>query len=191
MAVTPTTRQKLNNTKRPLKPGGTRSVTSTQSTCKSISNYNPHKVKNQTGSSSRQDSTISHATSSAAIPKAALRETIRNDPNLTTHRKKAYLALLSIPEGRWTTYTALAEYLGSGPRAVGNANRTNPFAPGVPCHRVVAADRTIGKFQGDWPTNGGKYQVEKRKLLEAEGIVFDEKGRAYGECFRDFDNVGN
>lgn len=39
---------------------------------------------------------------------------------------------------------AMAKALGSAPRAVGNAMRNNPFAPRVPCHRILAADRTIG-----------------------------------------------
>lgn len=38
----------------------------------------------------------------------------------------------------------MAKALGSAPRAVGNAMRKNPFAPKVPCHRILAADRTIG-----------------------------------------------
>ena len=63
--------------------------------------------------------------------------------------------------------------------------RTNPFSPDVPCHRVLATDRTIGGYKGDWG-NGGSYAVEKTKLLDGEGVVFDEKGRAYGDPFRDF-----
>mmetsp|Transcript_7876 Transcript_7876/g.16102 ORF Transcript_7876/g.16102 Transcript_7876/m.16102 type:complete len:86 (+) Transcript_7876:104-361(+) len=38
-----------------------------------------------------------------------------------------------------STYGTLAKELGSSARAVGQALRRNPFAPGVPCHRVVAA----------------------------------------------------
>lgn len=143
----------------------------------------------QLSSSPPLNSSSKTATSSAAILKDALLDKIDHDATLSVHRKRVYRALLSIPLGRWTTYTALSEHLGTGPRAVGNANRTNPFAPDVPCHRVLAADRTIGKYQGDWPSTGGKYQVEKRRLLEGEGIVFDERGRAYGDCFRDFDKM--
>lgn len=67
--------------------------------------------------------------------------------------------------------------------------RTNPFAPDVPCHRVLATDRTIGGYKGAWG-NGGSYAVEKTKLLKGEGVAFDEKGRAKGECFGDFVDLG-
>jgi methylated-DNA-[protein]-cysteine S-methyltransferase len=67
--------------------------------------------------------------------------------------------------------------------------RTNPFAPDVPCHRVLATDRTIGGYKGAWG-NGGTYAEEKTKLLRSEGVVFDEKGRAGGEVFKDFADLG-
>lgn len=43
----------------------------------------------------------------------------------------------------WDT-GAMSKFLESSPRAVGNAMRGNPFAPRVPCHRILAADRSIG-----------------------------------------------
>lgn len=78
----------------------------------------------------------------------------------------------------------MSAYLGSSARAVGNAMRTNPFAPDVPCHRVVAADRTLGGYKGEW--KGERRGKEKRSLLEKEGVTFDELGRVRGECFVDF-----
>jgi methylated-DNA-[protein]-cysteine S-methyltransferase len=103
-------------------------------------------------------------------------------PTLTPYRRRVYRTLLSVPPGHWTTYSALSRHLSSGPRAIGAAMRTNPFPPDVPCHRVLATDRTVGGYKGEW-NNGGEYCVEKRRLLEDEGIQFDEKGRAGGECF--------
>jgi methylated-DNA-[protein]-cysteine S-methyltransferase len=67
--------------------------------------------------------------------------------------------------------------------------RTNPFAPDVPCHRVLATNRTIGGYKGKWG-NGGTYADEKTKLLRGEGVVFDEKGKAGGEAFKDFVDLG-
>ncbi|QQK48069.1 Winged helix-turn-helix transcription repressor DNA-binding [Penicillium digitatum] len=64
-------------------------------------------------------------------------------PTLTPYRRRVYRTLLSVPPGRWTTYSAMATYLGSSARAIGNAMRSNPFAPEVPCHRVVAADGSL------------------------------------------------
>lgn len=110
---------------------------------------------------------------------------IATHPTLTPFRRRVYRILLSVPPGRWTTYASLSAYLGSGPRAIGNAMRTNPFAPAVPCHRVLATDRTLGGYKGAW-NNGGEYSVEKRRLLVEEGVEFDEKGRARGECFTEF-----
>ncbi|KAF1823039.1 uncharacterized protein K489DRAFT_380434 [Dissoconium aciculare CBS 342.82] len=68
-------------------------------------------------------------------------------------------------------------------RAVGNAMRNNPFAPGVPCHRVLAGDGSLGGFGGEWGEEG-KFAGEKRRLLREEGVRFDGKGRATGEPWK-------
>ncbi|OJJ82548.1 MGMT family protein, partial [Aspergillus glaucus CBS 516.65] len=113
-------------------------------------------------------------------------------PTLTPYRRRLYRTLLSIPPGRWTTYSTLSGYLNSSPRAVGNALRTNPFAPGVPCHRVLGSGGSLGGYKGFWAgrsdANGkgnGKGE-EKRRLLEEEGVVFDGEGKAMGVCFGGF-----
>ena len=74
---------------------------------------------------------------------------IASHPTLTPFRKRVLLALCQVPSGSYTTYLALSNHLSSSPRAVGNALRNNPFAPTVPCHRVVAADGGIGGFGGE------------------------------------------
>ena len=69
-----------------------------------------------------------------------------------------------------TTYKALAEKLGTKAyRAVGQAMRCNPYAPEVPCHRVVASDGTIGGFSGKWDPNS-KEVKRKILLLRKEGV---------------------
>ncbi|KKZ65656.1 hypothetical protein EMCG_08494, partial [[Emmonsia] crescens] len=55
----------------------------------------------------------------------------------------------------------------------------------VPCHRVLASDRTVGGYKGKWG-NGGEYATEKTGLLKGEGVVFDTKGKVVGECFGEF-----
>ncbi|KHN99239.1 iron sulfur assembly protein 1 [Metarhizium album ARSEF 1941] len=96
----------------------------------------------------------------------------------TDFEKRVWTALCHIPEGRVTTYGLLSKHLGSSPRAVGNALRRNPFAPEVPCHRVVATGMTLGGFKGRWPRDGeGITLDEKRSLLRREGIEFDDKGK--------------
>lgn len=64
-------------------------------------------------------------------------------------------------------------------RAIGNAMRNNPFAPLVPCHRVLAADGSIGGFGGSWGAEG-EFAGEKRRLLREEGVRFDGRGKAVG-----------
>jgi methylated-DNA-[protein]-cysteine S-methyltransferase len=65
-----------------------------------------------------------------------------------------------IPVGYVASYGAVAEAAGGGARAVGNVMARNPFAPVVPCHRVVSADFTLGGY-------GGGLKV-KREILERE-----------------------
>ncbi|KJZ72007.1 hypothetical protein HIM_08568 [Hirsutella minnesotensis 3608] len=101
--------------------------------------------------------------------------------NRSPFEKRVWTALCHIPRGSVTTYSLLSAHLGSSPRAVGNALRRNPFAPDVPCHRVVATGMTLGGFKGKWPRNGeGITLDEKRRLLRGEGIRFDDKGKVLG-----------
>src|SRR5690349_10764321 len=68
---------------------------------------------------------------------------------VTDFQERVYTLLTQIPEGRVTTYGALARALNSSPRAVGNALRNNPFAPLVPCHRCVNAKGYINGYDGE------------------------------------------
>ncbi|GAB1728783.1 hypothetical protein NU195Hw_g6522t1 [Hortaea werneckii] len=110
--------------------------------------------------------------------------------NLTPFRKLTLSLLCQIPRGQFTTYAALSDHISrtshkTCARAVGNAMRHNPFAPGVPCHRVLAADGSLGGFGGEWGRQG-KFADEKMRLLGEEGVRFDGRGRVRGEPFRGF-----
>lgn len=72
----------------------------------------------------------------------------------------------TIPRGAVRTYGEVASALGrpGAARAVGQALRANPVPLLVPCHRVVAADGSLGGFSA-----GGRRQ--KERLLEAEGAL--------------------
>ena len=74
-----------------------------------------------------------------------------------------------IPAGRVSTYGEIARALGTKAyRAVGNALNKNPYAPVVPCHRVVSSDGSLGGFAG-----GSKKKIA---LLKKEGVeVKDDK----------------
>jgi O-6-methylguanine DNA methyltransferase len=88
----------------------------------------------------------------------------------TAFQQEVWQALRRIPRGRVTTYGAIAEYLGRprAVRAVGTAVGRNPFAPGIPCHRVVRADGRIGNY------SGGEGVATKISLLSEEGVEVRE-----------------
>jgi methylated-DNA-[protein]-cysteine S-methyltransferase len=82
-----------------------------------------------------------------------------------------------IPRGMVSTYGRLAKKLGcpGAARAVGNALARNPFPLLIPCHRVVRSDGCPGGYRG-----GVKL---KRKLLEMEGVRFDQAARVANKRF--------
>lgn len=77
--------------------------------------------------------------------------------------------------------------MGSSARAVGNALRRNPFAPQVPCHRVVATGGALGGFKGYPSKNGEGITIgEKIALLRREGVRIDGRGRVLGTPWSGF-----
>lgn len=97
---------------------------------------------------------------------------------VTDFQRKVYAATAKIPSGQVTTYKLLAQYLNCGScQAVGQALKANPFAPKVPCHRVISNDRTIGGFAG---STEDKILAKKYALLKKEGIIF-ENGKVLEE----------
>jgi methylated-DNA-[protein]-cysteine S-methyltransferase len=88
----------------------------------------------------------------------------------TAFERRVYDVVSRVPEGRVTTYGAIARALGCGSaRAVGQALRRNPFAPCVPCHRVISSALTAGGFAGE--TSGAELR-RKLRLLRREGVLF-------------------
>lgn len=80
-----------------------------------------------------------------------------------TFSEKCYGLLQKVPKGKVTTYKKLAEALNTKAyRAVGTAMNKNPYAPSVPCHRVVNSSGEIGGF-----VSGTKNKI---LLLKNEGI---------------------
>src|SRR5438105_2256181 len=95
--------------------------------------------------------------------------------NEKTFNEKCYDLLRIVPEGKVTTYKALAHALDTKAyRAVGNAMNKNPYAPEVPCHRVVGSDGSLTGFA---------HGLEKKaKMLAAEGVAFKGTRVALGDC---------
>jgi len=76
--------------------------------------------------------------------------------------KKVWLECLKIPRGHLSTYSEIARKIGhpKSARAVGQALAKNPFAPDVPCHRVIRKNGKLGGYS--------KGIEEKIKLLKKE-----------------------
>jgi methylated-DNA-[protein]-cysteine S-methyltransferase len=88
-----------------------------------------------------------------------------------TFNEKIYSILKKVPKGKVITYKDLAHRAGTRAyRAVGTALKNNPYAPLVPCHRVVKSDGFIGGFLG---SNDPKSKEVKKKIkmLRKEGIT--------------------
>ncbi len=86
--------------------------------------------------------------------------------------QRVYELTRRIPPGETVTYGDVARRLGEpgAARAVGQALGANPFAPVVPCHRVLGAQTGTGGFSA----HGGLQT--KLKLLELEGARFGGPG---------------
>ncbi|MCL4425379.1 MAG: methylated-DNA--[protein]-cysteine S-methyltransferase [Firmicutes bacterium] len=83
----------------------------------------------------------------------------------TPFQQAVWDALQAIPYGQTLSYRELAIAVGrpGGPRAVGQALGANPVPIVVPCHRVIAADGSLGGFGGGLPL--------KARLLRLEGVT--------------------
>ena len=82
---------------------------------------------------------------------------------LSRFQQKVYRAIFRIPEGEVRSYQWVAKAIGQpgSARAVGQALHVNPFAPLIPCHRVIRADGSLGGFA--WGLK------RKQQLLRREG----------------------
>jgi O-6-methylguanine DNA methyltransferase len=78
---------------------------------------------------------------------------------------QVYEKLMDVPHGKVTTYGELARVAKTAPRTVAYLMKTNPNAPGVPCHRVVMDNGMLGGYSGP----GGARR--KQELLQKEGVA--------------------
>lgn len=85
----------------------------------------------------------------------------------TEFQMRDWKALLAIPYGETRSYGEIARIIGcpKGSRAVGMANRNNPVAIIVPCHRVIGSDGSLTGYAGK-----NKALDIKEYLLRLEGV---------------------
>ncbi|TFK24207.1 DNA binding methylated-DNA--cysteine S-methyltransferase [Coprinopsis marcescibilis] len=97
---------------------------------------------------------------------------------ITPYQWRVYDHVSSVPAGKVTTYKNVALAVGGSARSAGTALGNNPFAPLVPCHRVIASNLSIGGFCGQRYEAGQAHPLidRKRALLLSEGVRFDGNG---------------
>ncbi len=95
--------------------------------------------------------------------------------HISDYAKRVLRFTSLIPTGYVTSYGALARVDSGSPRAVGRVMATNPFAPLIPCHRVVAADMTLGGYGGGLKTKWEILQRENRGYKNAFEARIDGK----------------
>jgi len=85
----------------------------------------------------------------------------------TKFQIKVWKYLKTIKKGSVLTYSDVAKGINKpkAVRAVANAIGKNPYAPKIPCHRVIRSDGSLGGYSG----KGGI--KTKKKLLKSEGIL--------------------
>ena len=85
----------------------------------------------------------------------------------TDFQIKVWKCLKKIKKGQVKTYKEVAMAINKpkAVRAVANACAKNPYAPKVPCHRVIRSDGSLGGFSAP----GGV--KTKKKMLKREGFL--------------------
>lgn len=93
-------------------------------------------------------------------------------PRGTPFRHTVWDALCRIPAGETRSYLDIAREVGCrSARAVGQANGRNPIPILIPCHRVIAADGSLGGY------SGGEGAATKQYLLRLEGRSMNARMR--------------
>jgi O-6-methylguanine DNA methyltransferase len=82
-------------------------------------------------------------------------------------------AVREVPWGRTASYGEIARRIGTprAARAVGGAVARCPVSILVPCHRIIAADGTLGGYGGDGPADRIDALARKRERLLREGVT--------------------
>lgn len=91
-------------------------------------------------------------------------------PDGTAFQRRVWDALTRIPAGETRSYIEIGRAIGCrAARAIGQANGRNPIPILIPCHRVVAADGSLGGY------SGGDGPATKRLLLDLERLALQRR----------------
>jgi O-6-methylguanine DNA methyltransferase len=95
--------------------------------------------------------------------------------HLPAYTRRVLEVTALIPVGYVASYGGVAEAAGGSARAVGNVMAANPFAPVVPCHRVVCSDLTLGGYGGGLKVKRALLEREKRGYNSPREITVGER----------------
>jgi methylated-DNA-[protein]-cysteine S-methyltransferase len=100
--------------------------------------------------------------------------------NKISFPQQVYNLTRLVPRGKITTYKLIAQALNNkgAARAVGNALNKNPYAPQVPCHRVIRASGEVGGFASG--------QAKKIAILKKEDIIINKRRIDLKKYLHDF-----
>jgi O-6-methylguanine DNA methyltransferase len=93
--------------------------------------------------------------------------------HLSDHTKNVLRVATLIPVGYVASYGSVAEAMGGSPRGVGRVMALNPFAPIVPCHRVVGSDFSLVGYGGGLEAKLAFLKRERKGFTSKKEIPVD------------------
>jgi O-6-methylguanine DNA methyltransferase len=95
--------------------------------------------------------------------------------HLSKYTQKVLKIASLIPLGYVTSYGSVAKVAGGSPRGIGRVMALNPFAPIVPCHRVVGSDFSLVGYGGGLGMKLRLLKREQRGFSSEQEIALDNK----------------
>jgi O-6-methylguanine DNA methyltransferase len=98
--------------------------------------------------------------------------------HVTPFQRRVLAVTSRIPFGCCASYSDIARRIGQpeARRAVGGALNKNPVAIVVPCHRVIAADGSIGGYGGGLTVKRALFQIEGIEIKGVTGPKRSQRG---------------
>lgn len=95
--------------------------------------------------------------------------------HLSNHTQRVLRATSAIPLGYVASYGSVAKVTDSSPRGVGRVMALNPFAPIVPCHRVVGSDFTLVGYAGGLAMKKAFLERERKGFTAEKEVLVNGK----------------